>query len=216
MTTDHGMVDLHSYCISVETRELYLHGHVGDLEEDPGVEYRSAALLIKNLRFLDSQSHDPILIHMHSIGGYWQSGMAMFDAIKACQSPVNILSYGQAESMSSIVLQAAKTRILMPNSYIMAHYGSTEIVGDHLEAQAQAKYERVICDMMMKIYAERVVKSQFFKDEHSGGDERKAQNYLARKLKNGAWYLEPEDAVYYGFADHVLGGRKYKTIDSIL
>ena len=42
--------------------------------------------------------------------------MAIFDAIKICRSHVTILVYGQAESMSSIILQAADKRIMMPNS----------------------------------------------------------------------------------------------------
>ena len=44
---------------------------------------------------------------MHSVGGNWNDGMAIFDAIELCQSYVTIIVYGQAESMSSIILQAA-------------------------------------------------------------------------------------------------------------
>ncbi|NDB28393.1 hypothetical protein EB151_02450, partial [archaeon] len=35
---------------------------------------------------------------MHSVGGSWADGMAMYDAIKMCDSYVTIISYGQSES----------------------------------------------------------------------------------------------------------------------
>ncbi len=48
---------------------------------------------------------------MHSVGGSWNDGMAIFDAIQLSKSYVTIISYGQAESMSSVILQAADKRV---------------------------------------------------------------------------------------------------------
>ena len=101
------MENIHALSLDVRQREVYLHGTHGAFEEDPGVEYRMASTFIKNIRILDSIKNDPILIHMHSIGGSWTDGMAIYDAIQVCKSHVTVLVYGQAESMSSIILQAA-------------------------------------------------------------------------------------------------------------
>ena len=45
----------------------------------------------KNIRLLDSISHDPIIVHMHSIGGNWNDGMAIYDSMLVAQSPDIIL-----------------------------------------------------------------------------------------------------------------------------
>ena len=39
--------------------------------------------------------------------------------------------------------------------------------------------------------------------------------YLKRKLKDGDWYLDANEAVYYGFADAVLATRKFPSIGSL-
>ena len=57
--------------------------------------------------------------------------MAIYDAIQACKSYVTI-GYGQAESMSGIILQAADNRLMSPHSHFMAHFGSTDCSGDYL------------------------------------------------------------------------------------
>ena len=69
----------------VERREIYLHGYITNTEEDPGVEYRMATNFYKNIRMLDAISNNPILVHMHSVGGNWHDGMVIYDAIRLCR-----------------------------------------------------------------------------------------------------------------------------------
>ena len=66
------------------------------------------------------------------------------DAIKICNSYITMVSYGQAESMSSIILQAADKRIMMPNAHFMCHYGSSANAGNYLDTQNWAKFEKKI------------------------------------------------------------------------
>lgn len=207
--------DLHNHNIIPKTREIYLNSFISANEEDPGVDFRMATNFIKNINFLDTISDKPILIHMFSPGGEWSAGMAMFDAITSCRSFVTILAYGQAESMSSIILQAADFRVMSPYSYFMSHYGSTGFDGHYLNAQAAAKIEKHFCDQMIDIYAGGLIKSKFFKENYTDGTIEKARNFYLRKLKNGDWYMTPEEAVYYGMCDAVLGGPKAKHITSL-
>jgi len=203
--------DRHSYGVDIKHREIYLHGYYGSFEEDPGVEYRMASTFIKNIRSLDLVNKDPIVVHMHSIGGNWGDGMAIYDAISLCQSYVIVVVYGQAESMSGIIIQAADARIMMPNAYFMAHYGSTESSGDYLTTQNEARYDKVIADRMFEIYADQCVSGQFFKDHYKTLTVEKVNRFLRRRMKLGDWYLTSDEAVLYGFADSVL----YKSIDSL-
>jgi len=202
--------DFHDFGSNIASREIFLHNHFHTEDnQNPGVEYRMSNTFIKNLRALDIKSSQDITIHMQSIGGEWSDGMAIFDAISMCRSYVNIIVYGQAESMSSIILQAADYRYMTPNAYFMSHYGFTGINTDYLSSQNQADYERKIAITMFEIYAKRCVNGQFFKDKFGKvPSEKQVQQYLMRKLKQGDWYLNAEETVYYGFADKVLNRWK--------
>jgi|TARA_B100002019_G_scaffold61434_1_gene52657 ATP-dependent protease ClpP protease subunit len=196
--------DFHNYCINPKKREIFLHNYYSSDDDNPGVEWKMASVFIKNLRALEIKNYDPITIHMHSIGGEWADGMAIFDAIKICNSYITMVSYGQAESMSSIILQAADLRLVTPNSYFMSHFGSSGIEADFLNAQNWIKYEKYLCDVMLDIYSSRCVKGQFFKEKYVKPDIKKVKNYLYKQLKDGDWYLNAEDCVHYGFADKVI------------
>ncbi len=198
--------DFHDYGANIATREIFLHNHYHTEDnQNPGVEYRMSNTFIKNLRGLDMKSDQAITIHMQSIGGEWSDGMAIFDAIQMSRSYITIIAYGQASSMSSIILQAADYRYMTPNSHFMCHYGSTDINTDYLSAQNVADYERKTAIAMFEIYAKRCVEGQFFKDKFGKKpSDKQVKNYLIRKLKSGDWYLSADEAVYYGFADSVL------------
>jgi ATP-dependent protease ClpP protease subunit len=96
----------------------------------------------------------------------------------------------------------------------MVHYGTSGYVGQYQNVQNWSKYEAYICDIMMTIYAERCVEGKFFKSKKYSVD--KVKKYLYSKLKSGDWYLTPEEAVHYGFADGVLGDRQYASLESLL
>ena len=207
--------DVHSYGLDVKNREIYLHSYICNSDEDPGVEYRMTTNFYKNIRLLDSISKDPIIIHMHSVGGNWNDGMAIFDAIELCQSYVTIIVYGQAESMSSVILQAADKRVMMPSSYFMCHFGSSGYIGNYLDVQRGAAFEKKQGELMLDIYSESCVKGKYFKEQYTDITQEKVKNYLKRKLKDGYWYLDANEAVYYGFADLVLNTRKFNSINSL-
>jgi ATP-dependent protease ClpP protease subunit len=174
-----------------------------------------ATTFIKNIRHLDSIKNEPILIHMHSLGGNWGDGMAIYDAIKVSRSHVTVVTYGQAESMSSIILQAADVRIMMPNSYFMCHYGSSSNSGSFLDTQNWAEFESRILDSMLDIYVDKCINGKFFKEKFEDLNESKVRSFIKRKLKDGDWYINSNEAVYYGFADGVLLTRKHKGISSL-
>lgn len=199
------LYDLHNYGANIDRREIFLHNcYSADENENPGVEYKMSNTFLKNIRALETKSTSPITIHMHSVGGEWSDGMAIYDAICMSKSYVTIIAYGQAESMSSIIFQAADKRLITTNTYFMAHYGSTDAGGEYLSVQNWVKYEKHICDVMMDIYTQSCAGGKFFKEKYGNKpDQDKVKTYLTRKLKSGDWYITAEDAVYYGFADEI-------------
>ena len=200
------LYDLHNYGANLDTREIFLHNHyTSDNDENPGVEYRMSNNFLKNMRALDLKSDKPITIHMHSVGGEWSDGMAIYDAISMSRSYVTMIAYGQDESMSSIIFQADDLRLITPNTYFMSHYGSSVAVGEYLTVQNLAKYEKHICDVMIDIYAKSCIQGSYFQEKYGKNpDIEKIKTYLTRKLKSGDWYINSQEAVHYGFADKVL------------
>ncbi len=198
--------DFHEYGANISTREIFLHNHYHTEDnENPGVEYRMSNTFLKNLRALDMRGDQPITIHMQSIGGNWDDGMAIFDAISMSRSYVTIIAYGQASSMSSIIFQAADWRLMTPNAHFMSHYGSSGYEGNFLDMQKFTEFDKKCAHVMLEIYSAKCVNGQYYKDKFGKKPtEKQVKNFLTRKLKDGNWYLNAEEAVYYGFADGVI------------
>jgi len=212
--------DVHTHNINIHTGELYLHSYTSygpDTVEEAGVEYKMATTLSKNLHIIEQQNkHKRILIHMHTIGGNWSDGMAIYDSISLFSLPVTILAYANAESMSSIILQAADTRVLMPSTNVMIHYGSGGVIGHVLSVITEAEFEKRITDKMLSIYAERCYYGDFFQSSYKSLTVDKVKTYLTNKMKNvHDWWLSSEEAVYYGFADGILGSEDYPKRSSL-
>jgi ATP-dependent protease ClpP protease subunit len=197
-------------CLDARNREIYLTGYddleyMDDPTEEPGVEYRMASQLIKNLRFLAIQSEDPILIHMKTCGGYWEEGMAIYDAIKACPCYVTILSYTHARSMSSIILQAADWRVMMPHSYFMYHLGEEMYGGTFKQLLSYAEWAKKTKAVMLGIYADRIMQAN--KGTWAAWGKEKIVNHMSEKMDaKEDVYVSAAAATRYGLADAVFDG----------
>lgn len=206
--------NIHNHDINYLTREIYLHSHLDAYEEEPGVEYRMATSFIKNVNFLESIEKSNILVHLHSIGGEWNDGMAIFNTIRATKSPTVILSYAQASSVSGIILQAADKRVLMPDCEFLIHHGSIALDNNSLAAKSAIEFNERICKRMLNIFAERAIVGPYFSGR--GFTVKKVMNYLDNRIRNRSdWYLSAEEAVYYGFCDGILGDKGFEDIEKI-
>jgi ATP-dependent protease ClpP protease subunit len=206
--------DVHSHDINYHTREIYVHSHFDYLDEEPGVDFRMATAFLKNMHILDSRGSDSILVHMHTVGGEWNDGMAMFWAIRHAQSPVTLLAHSHASSMSGIILQAADKRVLVPDCDFMIHHGSIAVADDSIAVKSAVETNNRLCKRMLQIFARRAIMAPYFKN--LGYDEKKIEVWLDRKIKEKRdWYLTAEEAIEYGFADGILGSRGYENIQKI-
>lgn len=211
--TDSDISNIHLYNIDIENREIFLHSYVSDNEDESGVDYRTAVYFEKNLRYLNLLSLEPILVHMHLPGGEWQDCLGMYDAIKASKARVILLAYAKAESSSSVLLQAADLRILMPNTNVLIHYGSFTLNDEHSKAAASGiEWNEKECDKMVDIFTDRCMNSIIYKEKN--WKRMMAKKHILSQLANKCdWILTAEEAVNYGFADGVLGSKKFPNID---
>tara|TARA_R100001163_G_C5068128_1_gene207943 strand:- start:2641 stop:3303 length:663 start_codon:yes stop_codon:yes gene_type:complete len=208
--------EIHSYGLDEVNRELFLHGYFSNEEEELGVEYRMATTFVKNLRILDLDSSKNILIHMHTIGGSWHDGMAIYNSIQFSKSHITTLAYASASSMSSVIIQAADLRVTMPDTEFLIHFGTLSLENHSLAAVSAVENEKRLNTRLLDIYTNRCISGEFFKKQYKSLTPDKVKSYIAKKLKSKVdWYLSAEEAVFYGFADGVIGEKGYENIDKI-
>jgi len=206
---------VHNFGINPETRELFLHSYMSDAEEEPGVDWRMATKLQKNLSLLTTgnRAENPILIHMHTVGGNWEDGLAIYDTIKSCTAThITILAYAHARSMSSIIFQAGDTRIFMPNTVWLMHMGTQAFEGDAQSFEAEATESKSDHNRMLDIYVDSAYNSPAYKNK-----SRKQIKFLIDKglrLKQ-EWYMSPRDAIHHGYGDAVFGDAGYEDMNAI-
>jgi ATP-dependent protease ClpP protease subunit len=210
------LYNLHEHCLLSDKREIFVHSYI-DNEEESGVDYRSATYLIKNFRYLTSLASDPILIHMHIAGGDWEDCLAMYDCIKLSCVETAILGYGKIQSASGVLFQAAKKRIMMPNATLLIHYGSISLDSEHSKAAASSvEWNEKESEKMIDIFVNRCLKSPIAKDKNWKNSAHIIKKHITSQIKNkGDWILNADESVYYGFADGILGSKKYPDIESL-
>lgn len=206
--------EIHNHHINHLNREIYLHGYIEAEDEEPGVDYRMATSFIKNLHILSLQNSQNILVHMHTIGGNWSDGMAIFNAIKFAKAPITIIGYAQASSMSGIVFQAADKRVLMPDCDLMIHHGSIAVDDNTMAVKSAVDQNEKSCQRMLQIFAERAIFGKYFKDRKYS--LKRTMTFIDQRIRQASdWYLSPEEAVHYGFADGILGEKGFETIAKV-
>jgi ATP-dependent protease ClpP protease subunit len=205
--------EIHNHHINNLNREIYLHGYI-DADEEPGVDYRMATSFIKNLHILGRQNNQNILVHMHTIGGNWSDGMAIFNSIQFSKASITIIGYAQASSMSGIVFQAADKRVLMPDCDIMIHHGSIALDDNTMAVKSAVDQNERFCKRMLEIFARKAINGRYFKERKYS--IKRTMTFIDQKIKQaGDWYIPPDEAIYYGFADGILGEKGFETIEKI-
>lgn len=204
----------HDYNIDLACNHCDLMGEdflASGLEgEEPGVEYAMANTFIRNMNILMRNAPNvPILIHMKTCGGDYGEGMAIYDMIKACPSPVTILSYTHARSMSSIILQAANKRVMMPHSYFMYHDGEFGVSGTVKQVYSNVEFNKHSDDAMMKIYCDSMKKKGMYKSE----SREKIIKMLRKEMdKKEDVFLTAKETIEHGLADEIFNGDWAKLV----
>jgi ATP-dependent protease ClpP protease subunit len=205
--------DIHTYNIDIDNREIYLHSYISDPDEG-GVDYRSAIIFEKNLRYLNLISLDPILVHMHLPGGDWQDCLGIYDSIKASKSKIIIVATAKVESSSTVLLQAADLRILTPNTNFLVHYGSISVDNEHKAALSMVQWSEKESEKMIDIFTEKCMNSKICQEKN--WKKMMVRKHIVSQLATKRdWILTAEEAVNYGFADGILGSKKYPNIEYI-
>lgn len=150
------------------------------------------------LNILRTQQDDrPIRMYLSTPGGDVEAGLGIYDTL--CTVPnLEIVVVGYAYSMGIIILQAADTRIMMPNSTIMAHWGRQGVEDTNPENyERKQKFQKSLDDKCDNILLERM--------------RKKTRSMTLKKVKTLTafdWYLAPKEAIKVGLADVIWGDHE--------
>ena len=206
--SDDHVWHVHEYDVDLQSNHIYLMGmesYAAGHEEaigEPGVEYSMANRFIRNLNICIRANPDKsVVIHMKTCGGDWTEGMAIYDAIKSCPMPVTILNYTHARSMSSLILQAANKRVMMPHSYFMYHDGTLGYSGVAKLVESNFRFDKLNEATMLNIYIDSMKKNGKFKHK----SRKFIYAYLRDQMdKKEDVFVNAKDSVLFGFADSVF------------
>ena len=162
-------------------REIEL---VGEVDAD------SVNALIRQLRYLQRQDPEgEITLYINSPGGSVDSGMALYDVMKAISCPVRTVCVGLAASMAALLFVSGGKRDMLPHSRVMIHDPLILRTGG-----SALKLKAVSDDLMetRQIVAKVIA-------EHSG---KSMEEVLARTATDS--YFRAEEAVEFGLADSII------------
>lgn len=207
---------IHDFNLNVRNREIYLHSKY-DSEQELGINFHTSVNFIKNFNFLCDQNNSNILVRMHEdTGGSWTNGMGIYDTLASSIVTSTILVYSGACSMSSIILQAADNRVLMPHADVMIHFGTESDDNYYLGFMTAADFRKKYTQEMLRIYAKRCINGKFFQEYYKTPTEEKIMRYIERIMKDkGDWWMNSEEAVFYGFCDGIFGSSGFDNIEKI-
>lgn len=107
------------------------------------IDDKLARDVVSRLMFLDTQSHDDIVLLINSPGGVISSGLAILDCMEAIKSKVVTVVMGQAASMAAVIQAcgAPGKRYAWKRSRIMIHQPliSGTMYGPASDIQIQAQ-----------------------------------------------------------------------------
>ena len=182
-TSNHEVAyDLYSRLL--EDRILFLSGEIND---------QTANLIISELLYLDSKSHEDIYMYINSPGGSVTSGMAIYDTMNYIESDIKTICVGIAASMAAFLLSSGTKgkRCALKNADVMIH----QPLGG---MQGQASDMKIACERILKV------------KEKLNQILAKNTNQPLSKIKKDTdrdYYLTSDEAQKYGLIDYVIESK---------
>ena len=171
--------DIYSRLLS--DRIIFIHGEIND---------DLASIVISELLYLDSISHDDISIYINSPGGSVSSGLAIYDTMNYIKSDVSTIGIGLSASMGAFLLSSGTKgkRMILENAEVMIH----EVLGG---TQGQATEIIIETDHIIKIRNKlnKLLAKNTNKSIKKIEEDTKRDNYMSA-----------EEATKYGIVDKII------------
>ena len=185
-----------------KTADLYIFGDIVDPETetvdnmflDGGLGFKSSLGIVHDLQGLEDV--EIINVHINSMGGYTDQGVAIYNTLKACPATVNTYCDGMACSAASYVFMAGDNRYIGDGALLMIHNAWREACGNAYQLRQQADELEKISKSTVEIYV-----------NNTNLDEEQVKELLEGPNHDGTW-LDAAEALEYGFATEKLTANK--------
>ena len=169
------------YSRLLKDRIIIINGEINDT---------SANIIIAELLYLDSISHDDISIYINSPGGSITAGMGIYDTMNFIKSDVSTICVGMAASMGAFLLSSGKKnkRFALPNSEIMIHQPLGGASGQATEIKIAAERILKLKNKLNKILA-----------KNTNQNIKKIEKDTDRDN-----FMDPKEALEYGLIDKII------------
>lgn len=169
------------YSRLLKDRIIFLSGEIDD---------EVANVVVGELLFLNSQSHDDIYLYINSPGGSITSGMAIYDTMNFIESDVSTICVGMCASMAAFLLSSGVKgkRICLKNGEVMIHQPLGGAKGQATEIEIAATRIVKLKNKLNSILA-----------NNTNQDIEKIKMDTERDH-----FMDAEEALNYGIVDKVL------------
>lgn len=156
------------------------------------IDEKTVYIFTVQMLYLMEDEESSIDIYINSPGGEVNSGLAIYDMIQACKSPINIYCIGMAASMGALILAGGKKghRFILPHSQVMIH---EPLIPNGVGGSATS----------IKSTADSILKTRELLNgilaKHSG----KSMEDI-NKATNHDNYMTAQEAVNFGLCDKVI------------
>lgn len=171
--------DLYSRLLS--DRIIFISGEIND---------DLANIIISELLYLDSISHDDIFIYINSPGGSVSSGLAIYDTMNYIKSDCITIGLGLCASMGAFLLSSGTKgkRHALENTEIMIHEVISSTNGQATEIEINTNHILNLRNKLNKLLA-------------------KNTNNTIKKINNDTkrdYYMNSLEAKEYGIIDSII------------
>ena len=116
----------------------------------------TANLVVAQLLFLDSQSHDDISFYINTPGGLVYDGLAIVDTMNLIKSDVATFGVGLQASMGAVLLASGTKgkRYMLPHAKTMIHQVSSGTTGKFTDMEIDLRETLALKNTLIDILAE--------------------------------------------------------------
>ena len=176
--------------VEQDENKIYFYSQIGDkevLELNKVLKRLDKEMQVIGLTF--NIPPPPIELHIQSDGGSAFAGMAAYDCIRSCKSPIHTYIDGCAASAATLLFLAGKKRFLYKNSFMLIHQVSASVMGGKFEEfKDELKNQEKLMHTIKKIYLET---------------GKLSEEELTELMKHDLW-LDSETVLQNGFADEII------------
>lgn len=153
-----------------------------------------ANVVMAQLLYLEADDPDKdIALYINAPGGEPESALAILDTMEFVGCDVATFCSGQAVDVAAVILAAgaAGKRLILPHARVVLTQLQTELQGQSVDLEVQAKEARRLQELFTDLLAER-----------TGSDPERLRADTDRAL-----VLTPSQAQQYGLVDRILDRR---------